>query len=87
MPLKKSWINFVPRSALPRQVNWSPSFGLRRGLELLVAPSVVVADSSRENYLEDLIQLKRANETLEANRRRLAMAQQALDIVRRQSIL
>lgn len=43
--------------------------------------------ASRENYLEDLIQLKRANETLEADRRRLAMAQQALDIVRRQSTL
>ena len=43
--------------------------------------------ASRENYLEDLIELKRANETLEADRRRLAMAQQALDIVRKQSIL
>lgn len=43
--------------------------------------------AGRENYLEDLIQLKRANETLEADRRRLAMAQQALDIVRRQSAL
>lgn len=43
--------------------------------------------ASRENYLEDLIQLKRANEALEVDRRRLAMAKQALDIVRRQSNL
>jgi hypothetical protein len=43
--------------------------------------------ASRENYIEDLIQLKRANEALEVDRRRLAMAQQALDIVRRQSTL
>lgn len=43
--------------------------------------------ASRENYIEDLIQLKRANEALEVDRRRLAIAQQALDIVRRQSTL
>ena len=42
--------------------------------------------ASRETYLENLIQLKQANEALTTEKKRLAMTRQAHEIVRRQTL-